>query len=99
MLVLTLENAAPKLIGYCSSWAIQVSTHVFVAQLPERAREEIWERVVRLATFETNAVMIWSSGSKEQGLDFRVLGEPRRYPVDIEGFIVSAFKRLPEDSP
>ena len=99
MLVLKLENAPPRLVGYCSSWAIQVTTHVFVARLPAVAREVIWEEVVRLATDRTNAVMIWASTRKEQGLDFRVIGEPRRHPEEIEGFIVSTYVPLAEDRP
>jgi len=99
LLVLKLENAPPRLIGYCSSWAIQVATYVFVARLPAVAREVIWEQVVRLATDRTNAVMIWSSASKEQGLDFCILGEPRRHPEEIEGFVVSTYTPLAEDRP
>ena len=99
MLVLTLENAPPKLIGYCSSWAIQISTHVFVANLPAREREVIWKKVLRWAREDTSAVMVWPSPRTEQGIDFEVLGQPRRSLVEREGFIISRWCADPEQFP
>jgi CRISPR-associated protein Cas2 len=91
MLVLVLECAPPKLYGYCSSWALQVSTGVYVANLPAKTRESIWEQVLKWSDAETRAVMIWSSSGNEQGLEFRNLGEPRRRVVDKEGLLISTW--------
>ena len=99
MLVLIIENAPARLIGFCSSWAVQVGTHIFVASLPKRAREKIWDKVNQLATVETNAVLVWSSTRTEQGFEFLVLGAPRRRPVMTEGFVISMFLPTTEQNP
>jgi CRISPR-associated protein Cas2 len=91
MLVLVLESAPPKLYGFCSSWALQVATGVYVANLPVKTREEIWAQVQEWATPETRAIMIWGARGTEQGLDSRQLGEPRRRVVDYEGLLVSTW--------
>jgi len=97
MLLLVLEKAPPKLIGYCSSWAVQVATGVYVANLPKRTREKIWDQVLEWADAETRAVMVWESNTTEQGLDCRVLGNPRRRVVKREGLLISTW--IPRDDP
>ena len=97
MLVLRLERAPPRLIGYCSSWALRIAPGVFVANLPSRVREEIWDHVVGYATSETRAVLVWSSReANEQGLQVRTLGAPRRRIVDREGLLISSW--IPSDA-
>jgi CRISPR-associated endoribonuclease Cas2 subtype I-E len=91
MLVLVLECAPPKVVGFCSSWALQVATGVYVANLPAKQREEIWEQIVEWAREDTRAVMVWSSPANEQGLEFRALGEPRRRITDREGLLISTW--------
>lgn len=91
MLVLVLECAPPKVVGYCSSWALQVATGVYVANLPAAKREEIWEQVIKWADSDTRAVMVWSSSRTEQGIDYRVLGTPRRRISEREGLLISTW--------
>lgn len=91
MLVLVLECAPDKLVGYCSSWALQVATGVYVANLPKRTRESIWEKILDWSELETRAVMVWDSPNTEQGLETRVLGTPRRKIVEREGLLVSTW--------
>jgi CRISPR-associated endoribonuclease Cas2 subtype I-E len=91
MLVLVLECAPPKVVGYCSSWALQVATGVYVANLPAAKREEIWGQILKWADPDTRAVMVWSSPRTEQGLDYRVLGTPRRRITEREGLLVSTW--------
>jgi CRISPR-associated protein Cas2 len=91
MLVLVLERAPPKLYGFCSSWALQVATGVYVANLPAKTREEIWGQVVEWSDSETRAVLLWASPANEQGLQFLQLGAPRRRVVDFEGLLVSTW--------
>jgi CRISPR-associated endoribonuclease Cas2 subtype I-E len=95
MLVLVLECAPPKLYGFCSSWALQVATGVYVANLPTKTREEIWEQVVRWSNAGTRAVMLWSSSANEQGLEYRTIGEPRRRVSEREGLLISTW--IPRD--
>jgi CRISPR-associated protein Cas2 len=96
MLVLVLESAPPKVIGYCSSWALQVATGVYVANLPAKQREEIWKQLVAWSYSDTRAVMIWSSSRNEQGIEYRMLGEPRRKIVEREGLLISSWIRRDE---
>lgn len=91
MLVLVLECAPEKLVGYCSSWALQVATGVYVANLPRRTRETIWEQVLTWAEPETRAVLVWDSPDTEQGLDARILGAPRRRITRREGLLISTW--------
>jgi CRISPR-associated protein Cas2 len=89
MLLLVLEKAPPKLRGYCSSWALQVATGVYAANLPSKTRDEIWEKVLDWADGETRAILVWDESGTEQGLRFQVLGSPRRKPILREGLIIS----------
>ena len=91
MLVLVLECAPPKLYGFCSSWALQVATGVYVANLPAKTREEIWEQVLTWADPDTRAVMLWGASSNEQGLDWLQIGQPRRRVLDYEGLLISTW--------
>lgn len=94
MLLLVLEKAPPKLRGYASSWSLQVATGVYVANLPTRTREEIWDRVLDWADWETRAILVWDDSSTEQGLDYRILGHPRRAPSRREGLLISRWVPL-----
>lgn len=91
MLVLVLECAPPKVVGFCSSWALQVATGVYVANLPAKTREEIWNQIVEWSWSDTRAVMLWSSPNNEQGLEYRTLGEPRRSITEREGLLISTW--------
>jgi CRISPR-associated endoribonuclease Cas2 subtype I-E len=91
MLVLVVECAPPKLFGFCSSWALQVATGVYVANLPMKTREEIWEQVVEWSNPATRAVMLWPSSANEQGLEYRTIGAPRRRIGEREGLLVSTW--------
>ena len=95
MLVLILERAPPKVIGYCSSWALQVAPGVFVANLPSRTRESMWEQIEAWADDDTRAILVWSTRETEQGLRCRTHGHPRRQVVDREGLLISSW--IPAD--
>lgn len=99
MLLLVLENAPPKLRGYCSSWALQVAAGVYVANLPSKTRMEIWDKINDWADMETRALMVWDESSTEQGLDFLSLGTPRRFLTRREGLVVSRWFPLDPDLP
>jgi CRISPR-associated endoribonuclease Cas2 subtype I-E len=91
MLVLVLECAPPKLYGFCSSWALQVATGVYVANLPSKTREEIWNQVLEWSDVDTRAVMTWDSPENEQGIEYRLIGAPRRRIDEREGLLVSTW--------
>ena len=98
MLVLVLECAPPKVVGFCSSWALQVATGVYVANLPKSDREAIWAQICAWARPDTRATMVWSSSETEQGLEVKLLGEPHRRVTEREGLLISTwFPRPRED--
>jgi CRISPR-associated protein Cas2 len=99
MLVIAVERAPPKVRGYLASWALQIATGVYVANLPARTRDEIWEYVVRWATRETTAVMLWNTMSNEQGLEIRIHGSPRRRVTRVEGLLMSTWIPADEEGP
>lgn len=98
MLLLVLECAPPKLRGYCSSWALQVATGVYVANLPQTVREEIWDQIEGWATLETRAIMVWPNPGTEQGLECRTLGQPNRAVSRREGLLISRWIPLSAES-
>lgn len=91
MLVLVVERAPPKIVGYCSSWALQIATGVYVANLPARTREEIWCQLLDWSEPETRIVMVWPTPDTEQGIAYRMIGEPRRTVTNREGLLVSTW--------
>lgn len=95
MLVIILECAPPRLVGFCSSWALQVATGVYVANLPKREREAIWATIERWADHDTRALMLWQSPGNEQGLEYRSVGAPRRRLVEREGLLLSTWQPRP----
>lgn len=102
MLVLVLECAPPKVVGFCSSWALQVATGVYVANLPAKIRDEIWDQLVAWSHADTRAVMLWSSSDNEQGLSYLTLGYPRRTITEREGLLISTWipkEELPANEP
>lgn len=98
MLVLVLESAPPKVVGYCSSWALQVATGVYVANLPKLQRESIWQQISDWATPETRATMVWSSYTSEQGLQVLSIGHPRRRVIEREGLLISTWFPRPREN-
>lgn len=91
MLLIVLERAPPKVIGYCSSWALQVATGVYIANLPAKTREEIWAQITEWSEPDTRIVMVWPSAENEQGLSYRILGNPRRTITEREGLLISTW--------
>jgi CRISPR-associated protein Cas2 len=94
VLVLDLEAPPAKLRGLLSRWCLEVRAGLYVGDLNARARELIWDQVVKLANKATSAVMIYSKRGT-QGFAFRTLGPNRREPVDVEGMLLVRFH--PED--
>ena len=95
MLVIVLECAPPRLVGYCSSWALQVATGVYVANLPKREREAIWATIERWADEDTRALLLWPNPNNEQGLAYRSIGNPRRRIIEREGLLLSTWQPRP----
>lgn len=98
MLVIVLENAAPRLRGRLAVWLLEVRAGVYVGTYSRKVREHIWSHVEE-GIEQGNAVMMWRS-TAEAGYEFVTLGENRRMPVDFDGVqLVSFSPTVPADAP
>jgi CRISPR-associated protein Cas2 len=90
MMVIVVENAAPRLRGRLACWLLEVRAGVYVGDVSKRVREMLWEQVISGLEL-SNAVMAWSSNN-ESGFDLATAGQNRRVPVDFDGLTLVSFK-------
>ena len=92
MLVIVVENVAPRLRGRLGTRLLEVRAGVYVGKASGRLRERIWEEIA--AGVESgNAVMIWRAPN-EQGFDLRTTGSNRRQVVRWDGLSLVSFMPL-----
>jgi CRISPR-associated protein Cas2 len=94
MLVIVVENVAPRLRGRLGVRLLEVRAGVYVGKASRRLRERIWEEV-RAGLDGGNAVMVWDA-TNEQGYQIQTAGKNRREPVDCLGLQLVAFLPQPE---
>lgn len=70
MLVLNVTECPPALRGDLSGWLQEIDTGVYVGQVSQRVREEIWKRTVAHLK-KGRAVMVFSARN-EQRMDFKI---------------------------
>ena len=92
MLVIVVENVAPRLRGRLAIWLLEVRAGIYIGDVSRRVREMIWNTVIK-GIEEGNAVMAWSTNT-ESGFDFLTCGNNRRDPVEMDGVKLVSF--LPE---
>lgn len=90
MLVIVVENVAPRLRGRLGVRMLEVRAGVYVGKASKRLRERIWEEVQTGLEAGGNAVMAWSTAN-EQGFAVRTLGENRREVVLFDGLQLVSF--------
>lgn len=86
MIVLVLENAKPSLRGEISRWLFEIKAGVFAGRISALVRDELWT-LVEEKLGNGSAVMLYPQRN-EQGFDARMLGNPSRTLVDIEGILL-----------
>jgi CRISPR-associated protein Cas2 len=86
MVVFILENAKVGLRGELSRWLFEVKVGVFTGRVSALVREELWQMIDQKIG-NGSAVMIYPARN-EQGFDARMLGNPSRSLVDIEGLLL-----------
>ncbi|MBE9077998.1 type I-E CRISPR-associated endoribonuclease Cas2 [Romeria aff. gracilis LEGE 07310] len=86
MVVFILENAKPALRGELSRWLFEIKAGVFAGRISALVRDELWE-LIEQKLGKGSAVMLYSQRN-EQGFDARMLGNPSRALVDIEGVLL-----------
>jgi CRISPR-associated protein Cas2 len=92
MLVIVVENVAPRLRGRLGVRLLEVRAGVYVGKASRRLRERIWEEV-RAGVGEGNAVMAWGAAN-EQGFEVRTTGANRREVVSWDGLTLVSFRPL-----
>lgn len=86
MLVLIVENVKPSLRGELSRWLFEIKAGVFAGRVSALVRDELWG-LIEQQVGKGSAVMIYPQRN-EQGFTARMLGNPSRVLVDIEGLLL-----------
>jgi CRISPR-associated protein Cas2 len=86
MVVIILENAKPGLRGELSRWLFELKAGVFAGRISALVRDELWV-LIEQKLGNGSAVMIYPQRN-EQGFGARMLGNPSRSLVDIEGMLL-----------
>lgn len=86
MVVFILENAPPSLRGELSRWLFEIKAGVFTGKISALVREELW-MVISQKLGTGSAVLIFPADT-EQGFRARLLGNPSRRLIDIEGLLL-----------
>lgn len=86
MVVFIVENVRPSLRGEMSRWLFEVKAGVFTGKISALVRDELWQ-LIREKLGNGSAVMIYPTNN-EQGFNAKMLGNPSRRLVDIEGVLL-----------
>jgi CRISPR-associated protein Cas2 len=92
MLVIVVENVAPRLRGRLGVRLLEVRAGVYVGKASQRLREKLWEEI-EAGVGDGNAVMAWSVKT-EQGFTLRTLGRNRREVVQWDGLTLVSFRPI-----
>lgn len=93
MMVIVVENAAPRLRGRLSLWLAEVRAGVYVGVYSVKVRERIWSEVLELLE-DASAVIAWSA-STDSGFAFLTAGQNRRAARDFDGLTLVEFSCQP----
>jgi CRISPR-associated protein Cas2 len=86
VVVVILENVRGSLRGELSRWLFEVKIGVFTGRISALVRDELWQ-LIEQKLGKGSAVMIYATNN-EQGFSARMLGNPSRSLVDIEGVLL-----------
>lgn len=86
MVVFILENVRSSLRGELSRWLFEVKVGVFTGRVSALVRDELWI-LIEQKLGKGSAVLIHSANN-EQGFSARILGNPSRSLIDIEGILL-----------
>lgn len=83
MVVMTVENAAPKLRGRLRRWLVELHPGVYAGKVSPRIRDLLWDEATTKYA-QGKVSQAWSNRS-EQGYSFRIHGDKSRQMVDFDG--------------
>jgi len=86
VVVFILENAKPALRGELSRWLFEIKAGVFTGRVSALVRDELWQ-LIESKLGKGSAVLIYPCRS-EQGFQARMIGNPSRSLIDIEGLFL-----------
>jgi CRISPR-associated protein Cas2 len=95
MLVIVVENVAPRLRGRLGVRLLEVRAGVYVGKASRRLRDRIWSEVEAGLEDGGNAVMAWRVPN-EQGFSVKTSGTNRREVVHFDGLELVAFQPQPD---
>lgn len=93
MLVIVVENVAPRLRGRLGVWLLEVRAGVYVGDYSRKVREMIWANVLE-GLEGGSAIAAWTAPN-ESGYELETAGPNRRVPVDLDGFTLVSFLPAP----
>lgn len=82
MLVISVTECPPALRGDLSRWLLEIDTGVYIGQVSQRVREELWKRVT--AHLKSGKAIMVYTARNEQRLDFRIHNAAWE-PIDFDG--------------
>ena len=82
MVVMVLENASERLRGIITRWMIETKPGVFVGTLNATVRDKLWTIIEQE---EPQGALVIFSTNNEQGYQMKMLGEPTRSIIDLDG--------------
>jgi CRISPR-associated protein Cas2 len=83
MVVVVLERVPSSLRGYLSRWMLEIQSGVYVGDLGNRVRENLWEELC--CHTGTGSAFIVFSTDDEQGFRCEFWGVPSRRLRDFDG--------------
>lgn len=94
MVVMTIENAPPKLRGRLRRWFVELHAGVYVGKVSPRIRDLLWSEAT--TKFDHGKVSQAWSDKSEQGFSFRIHGDKSRQMVDFDGMYLVLLRIGPE---
>jgi CRISPR-associated protein Cas2 len=92
MTVIVLIAAPEGLRGHLTRWMVEVNAGVFVGNPSRRIRDRIWD-LLATRIGDGQAILV-EPAHNEQGWAVRTAGKDRWHPVDFEGLVLSARRRI-----
>lgn len=86
MVVITMENASPRLRGECTKYMLEIKAGVFVGSLSRIVCDLLWKNITE-SNEAGGAVLVYSADT-EQGFELKMHGDPKRKVIDIDGVLL-----------
>lgn len=92
MTVVVTRNVPMRSRGFLASCMLEVSVGIYThPRMSKAVRDRVWNVLEEWfgKTIDASVVMMYADGSQDSGQSVRILGEPPRKIVDVDGVILS----------